>query len=331
MRLVFIVNSSASSVTERTRVVIAKALGADHQVTVAETSRRGHATKLAQGAAADGADVVVVLGGDGTINEAANGLAGTTTALGTLPGGSTNVFARTLGFTNDPVEATGELLAALDARSWRRVGLATVNGRAFTFHVGIGYDAAVVSRVEQRGSLKRYAGHALFVSEAVRTWMRGYDRRHTAFHVEARAADGTVTADDGVFAITMRTNPYTFLGDRPLDVAPGTDLSGGLTVVVLRRLELSTLLPLAAAALRGRGLDGRRGAVVRRQVVAATFEATRPLPYQVDGEPLGDATRFEIALEPEALTLVLPVAADDPQAPPAGRHVPLRRWSGRAR
>ncbi|HET9690968.1 MAG TPA: diacylglycerol kinase family protein [Acidimicrobiales bacterium] len=306
MRLVFVVNSSASSVTERTRVVIAKALAADHDVTVAETSRRGHATKLAQGAAADGADAVVVLGGDGTINEAANGLAGTSTALGVLPGGSTNVFARTLGFTNDPVEATGELLAALDARSWRRVGLGAVNGRAFTFHVGIGYDAAVVAQVERRGSLKRYAGHALFVGAAVDTWLRGYDRRRRAFTVEARTADGSVTRDDGVFGISLRTNPYTFLGERPLDVAPGAGLDTALTLVTLQRLELVTLLPLAAAALRGRGLDGRRGVAVRRQVVAATYRATRPLPYQVDGDHLGEADHFAVAFEPDALTLVVP-------------------------
>ena len=81
VRLLLVVNSSASSVTARGRVVITKALSADHDVTVAETTRRGHATRLAQGAAADGVDVVVVLGGDGTLNEAANGLAGTDTAL----------------------------------------------------------------------------------------------------------------------------------------------------------------------------------------------------------------------------------------------------------
>src|SRR5688500_14186112 len=113
MRLLLLVNSSASSVTPRSRVVIGKALSADHDVTVAETSRRGHATRLAQGAAADGYEVVVALGGDGTINEAANGLAGGPCALGVLPGGSTNVFARTIGLANDPVEATGQLLAAL--------------------------------------------------------------------------------------------------------------------------------------------------------------------------------------------------------------------------
>src|SRR5580700_3204960 len=114
MRLLLLVNTSASSVTARGRVVIQKALAADHEVQVAETSRRGHGTRLALGAAARGIDVVVALGGDGTLNEAANGLAGTSTALGVLPGGSTNVFARTIGFVNDPIEATGQLLVALN-------------------------------------------------------------------------------------------------------------------------------------------------------------------------------------------------------------------------
>ena len=86
VRLLLVVNSSASSVTARGRVVITKALSADHDVTVAETTRRGHATRLAQGAAADGVDVVVVFGGDGTLNEAANGLAGTRHRAGRASG-----------------------------------------------------------------------------------------------------------------------------------------------------------------------------------------------------------------------------------------------------
>src|SRR5947207_14931876 len=147
MRVVLLVNASAASVTARARVVIAKALAADHDLTVSETNRRGHATRLAQGAAADGADAVVVLGGDGTLNEAANGLAGSSTALGVLPGGSTNVFARTIGMPTDPIEATGSLLAALAQRAIRPVGLGSVNGRYFLFNVGVGFDAAVVEQV----------------------------------------------------------------------------------------------------------------------------------------------------------------------------------------
>ena len=176
VKMLLLVNSKASSVTPRTRVVIGKALSADHDVTVAETSRRGHATRLAQGAAATGTEVVIVLGGDGTLNEAANGLAGTASALAPLPGGSTNVFARTIGLPNDPIEATGVLLDALARRSIRRVGLGSVNGRYFLFHTGVGFDAAVVEQVERRSGLKRYAGHPLFVYAGFDTWIRHYDR-----------------------------------------------------------------------------------------------------------------------------------------------------------
>ena len=110
----FLVNPAASSVTPRTRVVIQKALAADHEVVLAETIRRDHATRLAKQAVEGEFDVVVVLGGDGTLNEAANGLIHSQTALAVLPGGSTNVFARTLGLPDDPVEATGILLETMD-------------------------------------------------------------------------------------------------------------------------------------------------------------------------------------------------------------------------
>ncbi len=179
-------------------MVIAKALSADHDVTVAETSRRGHATRLARGATADGTDVVVVLGGDGTLNEAANGLAGSDTALAPLPGGSTNVFARTIGLPDDPIEATGVLLDALARHAVRRVGLGSVNGRYFLFHVGIGFDAAVVAQVERRSSLKRYASHALFVYAAITSWLRHNDSTRPRFAV--RHADGSVI-DDAYFAV----------------------------------------------------------------------------------------------------------------------------------
>jgi diacylglycerol kinase family enzyme len=143
-RVLLLVNSSASSVTPRGKVVIQKALSADHDVTLAETNRRNHASRLAQGAAKEGYDVVVALGGDGTLNEAANGLAGTKTALAALPGGSTNVFARTIGLPNDPIEATAALLDGMAAEKIEEIGLGRVNGRYFLFHVGIGFDAAVV-------------------------------------------------------------------------------------------------------------------------------------------------------------------------------------------
>lgn len=313
MKLLLIVNESASSVTARARVVISKSLAADHDVTVAETSRQGHATRLAQGAAAKGTDAVIVLGGDGTFNEAANGLAGSRTALGVLPGGSTNVFARSIGMTNDPIEATGELLAALGTGlgGIRSVGLGNVNGRRYLFHVGVGFDAAVVSQVERRSSLKKYLGHAFFAYSALSTWAR-YDRRHPHFSITMRDAEGAeVTVDDGYFAIVMNTNPYTFVGDRPFNLAPGTTLTTPLTAVVLRSLGAPTILGLAAAALRSSGEGDpapfhHRRATMVRNVVSARVEAHGAVPYQMDGEPLGDAGSLQFTWEPDSLQLVMP-------------------------
>jgi diacylglycerol kinase family enzyme len=304
MKVLLLVNSSASSVTARSRVVIQKALSADHDVTLAETSRRGHATRLAQGAAGSGTEVVVVLGGDGTLNEAANGLAGSSCALAPLPGGSTNVFARTIGLTNDPIEATGELLDALARRSIRRVGLGSVNGRYFLFHVGMGFDAAVVAQVERRSGLKRYAGHPLFVYAGFDTWIRHYDRTRPRFAIHHE--DGSVV-DDGYLSICLNTNPYTYLGNRPLSLAPEATLERGLALVTLRTLAFSRTMRIIGSALgTGRYLRTSRWTDHRTDLTSLTVEGYGPFPYQVDGDHLGDVERLEIRHEPDILDLVMP-------------------------
>jgi diacylglycerol kinase family enzyme len=304
VKLLLLVNSSASSVTPRSRVVIQKALSADHQVTLAETSRRGHATRLAQGAAASGVDAVVVLGGDGTLNEAANGLAGSDCALAPLPGGSTNVFARTIGLPNDPIEATGSLLDALARRSIRRVGLGAVNGRYFLFHTGVGFDAAVVEQVEKRSGLKRYAGHPLFVYAAFDTWLRHYDRSRPRFAVHH--LDGT-QIDDGYLTIVMNTSPYTFLGNRPLDLAPEATLDRGLASVTLRTMSFAPTMRIVASGLgRGRALRRSRWVDFRTDLDGLEVEAYGAIPYQVDGDHLGDAETLAFEHRPEILDLVLP-------------------------
>jgi diacylglycerol kinase family enzyme len=304
VKVLLLVNSKASSVTPRSRVVIGKALAADHEVTLAETSRRGHATRLAQGAAAAGTDVVAVLGGDGTLNEAANGLAGTGTALAALPGGSTNVFARTIGLPNDPIEATGVLLDALARRSIERVGLGSVNGRYFLFHTGVGFDAAVVEQVERRSGLKRYAGHPLFVYAGFDTWIRHYDRSRPRFAVHH--ADGSVI-DDGYLTIVLNTSPYTFLGNRPLDLAPEATLERGLAAVTVRTMAFGRFLRIIGSALgSGRALRRSRWVDHRVDLKALSIQAYGPVPYQVDGDHLGDAETLDFRHEPEVMDLVLP-------------------------
>ncbi len=304
MKILLVVNPSASSVTPRTQVVIQKALSADHDVAVAPTSRRGHAARLSQDAATKNLDLVVVLGGDGTLNEAANGLAGTDTALAALPGGSTNVFSRTLGLPDDAVEATSVLLDAIDRGAIEPVGLGSVNGRYFLFHAGLGFDAAVVAEVEKRGQLKRYASHPLFVYAAVDTWMRHYDRRRPAFTV--RFTDGSMVTD-GKFGICLNTNPYTYLGSRPLDLAPEATLDRGLVMITFRTLRLSKITLLAARALRSEGsLWSARGVDYRTDLAEFWIEGHRPFPYQVDGDYLGEVSRLHFRHEPGVLRLVVP-------------------------
>lgn len=308
MKILLIVNGAASSVTARGRVVIAKALSADHEVTVGETTRRGNATRQAQGAAAAGYDLVVALGGDGTFNEAANGLVGTECALAGLPGGSTNVFARTLGFPNDPLESVSVLLDALDRGAIRHVGLGQVNQRYFLFHCGIGFDAAVVDRVEQRSTLKRWAGHPLFVWSAIATWARSSHR--PSFRIDLPDGESLPAA----FAVVLNTDPYTYLGNRPFHVAPDATLANPLALIAVRSTGLGTMVPLAARALTS-GLGGRdrHGFRYRHHLTEATLVAEHPVPYQVDGELLGRTDRLTFRWHADALRLVVP----DPE-PPAG-------------
>jgi diacylglycerol kinase family enzyme len=306
MRVLLLVNATASSVTARKRVIIRKALAARHDVETAETSRRGHATRLARAAAHDGFDVVVVLAGDGTANEAADGLAGTETALAALPGGSTNVYARTLGFPNDALHATRVLLDALDRRSFARAGLGRVDGRRFLFNLGLGFDAAVVRRVERYGELKRYASHPLHVVAAFETWFRHYDRSKPRFDLVVGGPSGERI--EGVyFAIVSKTSPYTYLGPRPLHVAPEAGIETPLALTAFRRLDVATLVGGAVSAMgTGRFLRTRRSIVRRSGVRALTVEGRGPFPYQADGDDLGDAEHLTVGYEPDAITVVLP-------------------------
>jgi len=304
MRLLLIVNETATAVTARRRVLVQRVLGADHKLEVEETSRRGHAARIARGAALEGVDVVVVLGGDGTLSEAADGLAGSTTPLAPLPGGSTNVFARSIGVAYDPVQAAERLAQSLDRRSFERVGLGVAEGRRFLFHAGLGFDAAVIARVERRSFLKRYGTHPLFVAATIDTWLRRYDRRRSRFRVEL--GDGE-SLGDSAFTIVSNQRPWAYLGKRPLMLAPHAGLDVPLTVTLFRSIGLATVLGGAAAALNGgQRLMHHPKVLQRRDVRSLTVVGYGPFPWQIDGDYLGDTEHLTISWMPEALTIVMP-------------------------
>ncbi len=303
MRLALVVNPVASAVTARTRVVIQKALAADHELKIFETSRRHHATRLAHQLQRGGVEVIIAFGGDGTVNEVANGLVHTGTALAPIPGGSTNVFARAIGYPNDAVEATGLILESLERGSIMSAALGSANGRAFVFHVGIGFDAAVVDRVERRGPLKRYAGQAWFAWSAVRAWVSPEIR---AIRFSVRADDGR-TLDRAQIAVALNVNPYTFLGNQPFDLAPEVNLATPLSVVALRSIGVAHLVPAAILSLRSRtGLPNRAGMVHWPEVYGVTLWSDQAFPFQIDGEPHDPVTTLRLEHMANALRVVVP-------------------------
>ena len=307
MRVVLVVNATAAAMSHRSRELVEATLGRNHDVTVEETTAPQHACQLARSAASAGADVVVALGGDGTVNEVANGLVGTSTALGVLPGGSTNVFARTIGLPNRAVPAARRLTSALDAGSIRRVGMGVAGERYFLFHLGVGFDAAVVDQVEHRAALKRRLGHGLFAYSALTTWLTHYDRSRPRFTLEL--PDGE-TIDHGYFAICQKTDPYTFLGPRPFHLVRGTGFDTGLSLVVLRDLSASTVLSAAAAALvGGQRLAGLGCVEVRSDLESVKVIGHGLFPHQVDGDYLGEVESLDVSHRADCLDLVVPLPA----------------------
>jgi diacylglycerol kinase family enzyme len=303
MRVLLLVNATASSVTARKRVLIRKLLATDHEVEVAETSRRGHAARLAQAAANDDFDVVAVFGGDGTCNEAADGLLHSATALAPLPGGSTNVYARILGYPNDAIAAADVLVASLARGATKRVGVGLANRRPFLFNTGIGFDAAVIRRVERYGELKRYVSHPLHVVAATEAFLAG-EGTHTNVEIELDTGE---RIEGARFAIVSKGDPYTFLGRLPLHVAPQAGLDRGLALTAFRSLDVVTLVGSAVSSMRkGRFLAHRRSVDQRADLEHLIVRSPEPFSYQVDGDDAGNTEQLEIGFEPDALTIVVP-------------------------
>jgi diacylglycerol kinase family enzyme len=211
------------------------------------------------------------------------------------------VFARTLGMPNDALDAVDLIIEALSRNDISPIGLGRANGRFFTFHTGIGYDAAVVRRVEQRASLKRYAGNPLFIAAALRTWGLDYDKKRPHFALDF--GDGN-TVDSGFFSIIMNTNPYTYLGNRPFDIVPSTSLSTGLSVVTFTSLKTTQMLRTLASVLQGGGVKNFPWLDIRTNVQHVVASDSRAFPYQLDGDYLGEIQKVEFEFVPNAVRLV---------------------------
>jgi diacylglycerol kinase family enzyme len=302
-RALLIVNPYATTVSERLRSLVVHALGARYDVEAVDTQRRGHAAEIAAQAASDGYGIVIAFGGDGTVNEAANGLAGSGTPLSCLPGGSANVYCRLLGIPGEIVDATQHLLRVADDFVPRSVDLGEVEGRLYTFSAGIGIDAEVVRGVDARPRVKARLGPYFFLGTAITTFAAHYLFRRPRMFV---SVGSEIVA--GVTAIVQNGPHYTYFKDRPIDLANGASLDGGtLSCVVLRRASVLGAPSLLARAVLGRGLLVRHRQVASFDAVSGVTVSSatgRPLPLQVDGDHIGDVSEARFTIRPGALLVV---------------------------
>ncbi len=300
MRVLLVINPFATSYDPHRRRVIEKALGAGHDVEVIETARHGHGLPIAQGAVTAGADAVVVWGGDGMVNEAANGLAGTNIGLGIIPGGSTSVTARTLGIPRDPTEAASRLLDWLDNGRTRRIGLGRIGEHHFTFVAGLGFDAAVVREVEARGNLKRVIGPGVFVAASLAVFKGGFDRHEPK--IRFRFDDGEVSPPL-FMAIVANSSPYTYLGNMELNMTPRAEYNRPLEILGFTEVGFVRTMRTIVAAFRGGKKLAVSPYVYQRSISHAVMEGVGPIDVQADGEYRGTYQQVEFAWVPQCLTV----------------------------
>ncbi|MEV0486502.1 diacylglycerol kinase family protein [Streptomyces sp. NPDC050508] len=322
MRALLVVNPAATTTSARTRDVLLHALASEMKLEAVTTEYRGHARDLGRQAAESGnVDLVVALGGDGTVNEVVNGLLHTgpdperLPGFAVVPGGSTNVFARALGLPNDAVEATGALLDALRRGSERTVGLGLTSGtpgtedeavpsRWFTFNAGLGFDAGVVGRVEQQREQGKKSTHALYVRQVVRQFLGEQHRRHGTITLEQPGEDPLT---DLVVAIVSNTSPWTYLGNRPMYTSPKASFDKGLDVLGLSRLSSAAVARYGTQLLTSspeRGPHGKHAAALH-DLTEFTLHSKAPLPLQMDGDHLGLRTSVTFTGVRRALRVIV--------------------------
>ena len=303
------VNPQATATSAAGRDVLAHAMASDVKLEIVETSYRGHAADAAARAVADGFDLVVAHGGDGTVNEVVNGLLASNPdpadapALGVVPGGSANVFARALGLPRDPVEATHRLLMAIESGSRRQVGLglaepAGADSRWFTFNAGLGWDADVVAEVERRRN--KTASPLLYASIALANYVK---QMLTATDLQVDLPDGT--REKTRLAFVSNTDPWTYLGAKPIHMNPDCSFDGGLGLFALRSLAPPTIARTLSQILLPLGPPSGGNLLRLDDVAEVMVTAQRPVRLQVDGDDLGEHREVKFVSVPKALRVAV--------------------------
>ena len=302
-RMLLIVNPWATSVSARLKNLVVYALRGRYDIEAVETQARNHATALTREAVGEGFDLVVAFGGDGTLNEVVNGIAGTNVPVSILPGGCTNVVCRMLGIPTDVVDATEHLLHLSDDLRPRRIDLGRVNGRYFVFSSGVGIDAEATDWVDSRPWLKSRNGDLAFTIAAVQSFLRNYRAKPPTMALEAVGH-----RIEGVSAMVQNSDPYTYFGARPLRLCEDIAIDNGFLSALIMRRATTLDVPSVMRQLfsrRGRLAYHHRAHCFTRVEQARIVSLDgRPLPMEVDGDYIGDAEEYVYEAAPGALLAI---------------------------
>lgn len=290
------------------------------------THYAGHAEEMCRAIVADpesDIDAVLVLGGDGTVNEVVNGLLGPADqptpahripTLAVVPTGSANVFARALGFPADAESAVEALAETLAGNLTRDITLGKWDDRWFAVNAGFGVDAEVIAGVERARSYGFAASPLVYLNVSVRAWMRAR-REPPQISLKARTREGEVVAcEDIPLCVASNTNPWTFLGPLPVVTNPRNSFDRNLGIFGLS--DISGIKG-AAGMLHLIGFGYRRffGQWIRQNmirvddVVEVTLSCHEPRRFQVDGESVGVHQSVVLRSVPAALRVFAPTVA----------------------
>jgi diacylglycerol kinase family enzyme len=308
VRGLLIVNPQATTTTGHSADLVIRSLAGLVDLDVEHTRYRGHARELA--AAARGG-LVIVLGGDGAINEAVNGImgqpaeaeiSGPAPLLAVIPGGGGNVFAQALGLPVDPAAAIARIGDVIKAGRYRTIGLGLAGDRYFTFSAGLGMDAEVVREVERMRASGRRQSAALFAWAILRRYSSGTDRHRPALTLEQ---DGQPAIPDLFMTAITNRSPWTYVRGRALLPVPNPDFNSGLDVLALRKLRATTIASAVGQMLliRRRSPRGRNVLTVTG-LESLTVRSVRPIAFQVDGDYLGETEAVKFQFVPHALRVV---------------------------
>jgi diacylglycerol kinase family enzyme len=298
-RTVLVVNPQASRVTPDRVAQVERILRSTCQVETVFTTAPLDAIRIAEDVSGDDAyDTLFVYSGDGGFNEVLNG-AGPELALGFIPGGRTNVLPRALGIGRNPLAAAARLAESAQAGRRRRISVGRANGRRFGFASGVGLDAELVRMWEGIGRRRdgRKRGDIVFSLAALRVFWKKRGAIAPALEISGAGPAASAVAANG--------DPYTYLGPAPLHLAPQTSFEAGIDVVGLRELTPARLPGLAAFLISGRESRLNGDLIRLRDVERVEVTCSRPLPFHVDGEDLGDVMHATFESERNAVEVIV--------------------------